>query len=329
MGKQLYSLGEVINLIEEKKSLIITADEGMLAQLPKGNWIGGTLPYFMTDNGFIKTKDQLYVNDLTNYGINFKYSKYDTSTISSIATDGFDNGFTFVIMPAGSDVHGVYSLNALQFENIFKNPVFGYASGFDFEDANHTGPKAFFGPDSEMLSAGAVAIHVELPENQVARVEILNPYAIDEQSDEIMFPEDSFIQTTCTVNGEEANIYDYLTSIGYELPCAPLISNTAGALINRAVMFMNPENKSVGFHSPVFKGDTYRLAEKVTDYKALFAEKLTINKKEAAYSCLCYGFKLAANITNETLNINGPFVFNEIAYQALNETAVYLMIDTY
>ena len=42
-----------------------TGDERLLTQLPKGNWIGGTIPYLMTDErGGLTTRDQVLVQQL-------------------------------------------------------------------------------------------------------------------------------------------------------------------------------------------------------------------------------------------------------------------------
>src|SRR5437899_10408967 len=43
----------------------VAGDERLLAQLPQGNWIGGTIPYLMTDeDGGLTTRDSLMVQGL-------------------------------------------------------------------------------------------------------------------------------------------------------------------------------------------------------------------------------------------------------------------------
>lgn len=56
------SLEKAIKLIEEGKILHIAADESLLNKLPKGNWIAGTTPYFISEEGGITTKDKLFIN---------------------------------------------------------------------------------------------------------------------------------------------------------------------------------------------------------------------------------------------------------------------------
>ena len=60
----LITLDDTVKLIEEGKTLHIAADETLLEKLPKGKWIGGTTPYFMSDDGGLLTKDRLLVNEI-------------------------------------------------------------------------------------------------------------------------------------------------------------------------------------------------------------------------------------------------------------------------
>ena len=45
------TLDDTIKLINQNKLLHIAADESLLSKLPKGKWIGGTTPYFITNEG--------------------------------------------------------------------------------------------------------------------------------------------------------------------------------------------------------------------------------------------------------------------------------------
>jgi len=54
----LYSIQETVNAIMTGKTLYLAGDEKVLSQLPKGNWIGGTIPYFMTKTGGISTQEK-------------------------------------------------------------------------------------------------------------------------------------------------------------------------------------------------------------------------------------------------------------------------------
>ncbi|MGC4068398.1 MAG: hypothetical protein QM784_27885 [Polyangiaceae bacterium] len=53
----LTDLKTVVTMLENGKSLILAGDERALRQLPKGQWIGGTIPYFMGESGGVTTQD--------------------------------------------------------------------------------------------------------------------------------------------------------------------------------------------------------------------------------------------------------------------------------
>ena len=47
----LATLESVQAMIATRRHLIVAGDEALLRSLPKGNWVGGTIPYFMTPEG--------------------------------------------------------------------------------------------------------------------------------------------------------------------------------------------------------------------------------------------------------------------------------------
>ena len=55
----MYKIDEVIYLIKQDKRLLLAGDEELLKKLPEGNWIGGSIPYFMAENGGMLSKDDI------------------------------------------------------------------------------------------------------------------------------------------------------------------------------------------------------------------------------------------------------------------------------
>jgi hypothetical protein len=49
----LKSIPEVNQMIAEGKPLLLAGSEEALSQLSTGNWIGGTIPYFMDEDGAV------------------------------------------------------------------------------------------------------------------------------------------------------------------------------------------------------------------------------------------------------------------------------------
>ena len=50
MKNTLYTVHEETEKINAGKALLLAGDDNVLAQLPKGKWIAGTITYFMTEH---------------------------------------------------------------------------------------------------------------------------------------------------------------------------------------------------------------------------------------------------------------------------------------
>lgn len=48
MSQSIMTVHDVQKKISEGRYLLLAGDESVLGQLPQGNWIGGTIPYFIT-----------------------------------------------------------------------------------------------------------------------------------------------------------------------------------------------------------------------------------------------------------------------------------------
>src|SRR4029450_12979534 len=114
-----------------EKLYAVSGDERLLARLPRGNWVGGTIPYLMTDEqGGLTTRDSVLVQELlTDERALPNISVYDKQTIARITADAPANGYTFLMIPAFSDVHLVYGKEAPPFKDIFGHPIVGWISG--------------------------------------------------------------------------------------------------------------------------------------------------------------------------------------------------------
>jgi len=326
MNRKLYTKTEVVEFISSGRTMVLSADEAVLDQLPKGNWIAGTSPYFMDKTAGTFSQEKIFVDDFTDTGVNFKVSEYNETNVENIALDSFENGFIVLIIPSNSKVHFEFAIHSQTYKSIFKNPVVGYVAGFDLQKLGEAVSKVYNGTTGKKFHDGGIALHVELPKNKIARAEILNLNTIRENSPAIRFPKTSFTQSACTVDGKETNIVDFLEEINYEVGL-PIIANYNGALINRDIKSKDKEKKEADFFAPVFHDEVYYLANLVTDYHALFGEKLKINTSDVPYSCVCVSYYLLGDLENKKINTEGVFAFGEIAYQLLNQTLVYLEID--
>ncbi len=323
---EILSLQEVKQLIADNKILSLAGDEKILSQLPEGNWIAGTTPYIIDKkNGGIFTKDKIYTEDLTGSVKNFKIKTYTEDNFDEISENIYDNGFTIFIIPAFSEIHEYFALNNRLIRKLYKNPFVGWISGFDLND--ETGKaKVFNGKTSENFTDKAIAIHIELPENKQAGVNIVNIFKQNKEADEILFSENGFSAEECLINGEKQNFADYINNNNINTKI-PIVADYSGIQINVSIKEVNTENKTVHFYAPVFKNRIYKFAVPVEDYKKEFKIKVPKLYNETAFSCNCILNYLYGELENKIISIGGPVTFGEIAYGLLNQTLVYMTVN--
>jgi len=318
------NLEEATKLIQEGKISHIAADDSLLRQLPKGKWIAGTTPYFITGQGGITCKDKLFVNEIKS-AVDYKTVVYDSNNILNITKDAYPNGITFLIMPFASDVAVVYAKEAPNINDLFINPIVGWISGFDLS----TDSKAMVFDGINGLSYGnkAVALHISLPDDKMPSIGIVNIFNSDEKSIKIEFMEDSLSVTKCLINGKEVILSDYIfeNKIDTKLP---LVADYNSVLVNVSIKSISEENKTVEFYAPVFSGKEYRFACPVNNYAASFKERLQgFEEIKPVFSCNCILNYLYGDLEGKaTPPFAGPVTFGEIAYQLLNQTLVYAEI---
>ncbi len=321
--KSIYNLDEVKNLIDQGKVLSIAADSKLLDQLPKGNWIGGTIPYFIGDNGGVCTKDQLFVTILPSECKVKTIGQYSANHLGEIAQDYSRNGFSLVIIPATSDAHIKFANEYSQYDGAFNSPLVGWISGVHLDDLEKETAMVYDGLNGNKSNQDAVVLHIDLPENVSAQTEILNLFEQGE-GDVIEFETEGFIVENAIVNGERVNFSEYLKvkNISLELP---LVANYSGAMINVSYQANDTQNKQVHLYAPVFQGVEYRMAKPVANYQESFESQLAGEGLSPVFSCNCILNYLYANLEGKKPGgITGPITFGEIAYMLLNQTMVYI-----
>jgi hypothetical protein len=95
----LHNAATVAEMIIAGRQLILAADEALLAELPKGNWIGGTIPYFMAAEGGLHSSDRIFVTELPE-GAEASIRRYNAESLNGIAGDHPGHGFTLLLLPA-------------------------------------------------------------------------------------------------------------------------------------------------------------------------------------------------------------------------------------
>lgn len=317
----------LVSMIERGDYLIIAGDEGLLSGLPSGNWIAGTIPYFMTSDGGKVDRDIAYVTSLSGFSNNFpRLTMYDAGTVNRVAKEAPEHGFSIIILPAHSDVHMAYAQGAPHFERMFFTPIMGWISGSHLDDIGSSTPKVALGTAGGTLDESrAVVLHVPLPEHQQASINTINLFS---QGDGpvIRFPEDGFDVGTCTVDGETTNLAAYIKEKGLDTKL-PLVADYSGISVNVSIQEL--QSDKVKLYAPVFADLEYRFPAPVADYVSEFNASLqSLGSPNISYSCNCILNYLYSELDGKkTANFTGPMTFGEVAYQLVNQTLVYLSLD--
>lgn len=324
MKNVLHSRAEAEALIRTGRFLALAADEALLRKLPPGNWIGGTSPYFVGNQGGLMSRDLVHVTELAGADTAATLKEYDRGSLPGIAGDAPENGFTVVIIPAQSDLHREYASGADAYPGMFLTPIVGWISGVHLDDLGKATPKVVNGRTGKVSDAMAVAIHVPLPPGQLAMIHILNLFHPG-AGDVLTFPADGFTVTDCFVNGRPAVFSDYVLKNKLDLS-RPLVADYNGARVNTS--FQSVEEGAVHFYAPVFTGVDYRHAAPVGDYVQeldALAQGLPAKPRFACNCILNYVYGQLEG--RKTGDLTGPVTFGEIGYQLLNQTLVYLEIE--
>ncbi len=327
INAKLITVDEAKTAIEAGKVLWLAGDENLLKQLPKGRWIGGTIPYFMGTEGGKTTRELIYATEMnTSFARRIQIKFYNTGTMQNIAKDAPDDGFTILLIPALSELHLKYAENAPEYEDMFIKPVAGWITGIHLDDLGDIAPCVFNGGTSESSSDKAVAMHVTLAPDKVAHIGIVNILKQGD-GDSFEFPSTGFSASSCLINGIEQNLADYLIENDVDTRL-PLVANYSGAMLNVSFQEINKEEKSVSFYAPLFSGVEYKLASPVDDYVSEFQKAIPKLNGGITFSCNCVLNYLYSELEGKkTADITGPMTFGEIAYQLLNQTLVYLTVD--
>lgn len=323
---RLMTVAEAAERIGSGKYLCIAGDEEALGQLPRGHWIGGTIPYFMAAEGGQASRDLVFVNEAADYAEAPRLRWYDEASLPGLCRNGPEHGYSVLILPGFSPIHSSFACAAPDYEDMYLKPLIGWVSGVHLDDLGKRAPKVVLGETGEFSTEQAVAMEVPLPPEKCARVEIVNLF-VPGRGDDISFETTGFSAGPCRINGQAANLADYLAERGIDTRL-PLVASYQGAMINVSIKGVDRAAGRVDFYAPVFPGLDYRVAAPVPDYVGAFQAALPRMDEGITFSYNCILNYLYSGLEGrKTALVTGPMTFGEIAYQLLNQTLAYLTIE--
>ena len=320
MTQGFFSPEEVSAMIQAGKKLLLAGDAKLLEQLPKGDWIGGSTPYFILyPEQMVESYEKLFVNCLPDFVEAIEIREYDSSNIKDIYSDAPRNGFTVLIIPISSPVFPEFTMNAPGYKDFARYPLCGWVSGQSLEviyseKKSHTAS----GVGPNVYSDRAVAMHISLPANKYAELHMFNPYEQGD-GDVISFDYSEQVVKDAFINGTKRNLAEYLRETKFDVSKFPLVANYSGAMMNISCYTVNDV---VLMSAPVFEHVEYRVA-KINDQ----LPEPDLNSDKIAFSVTCAINYLQPEFCRKYMKkMNGPVVFGEIVYQLVNQTTVYVTI---
>lgn len=321
---------EAAEMILSGATLAIAGDESALAGLPNGDWIGGTTAYFMGQGGGVTTREQLFVTPLPSCaGCKPSIRQYDAASLSQVCVDAPANGFSVIILPAFSEVHFSFAQHASMYDEMFMKPLVGWISGIHLDDMGKRTPKVRDGRNGVLLENRAIVIHVPLPDNVSANVNIVNLFT-QGKGDVLEFSESGFEASACLVNGKPTSLARYLKEIDHDTRL-PLVADYSGAIINVSLKSVDQVSDKVEFYGPVFPHVAYKLAQPFNgSYETSFSQAVADLPQQAGFSCNCILNYLYCGLEGKhTGHVTGPMTFGEVAYVLLNQTMVHLTLESH
>lgn len=324
--KSVITVEETAELIRSGKRLSVAGDEALLAKLPHGHWVGGTIPYFMGEDGGLCTHDKVQVALLPEFISSISIRMYGEHELDRIPSGYSANGFTRLILPASSATHQRFAHECSTWPGVFDQPLVGWVAGVDLKDLGNVKPKVINGETGEIAENKAVALHGSLPDTLLAKAHILNLFH-QNAGDTITFPTAGFSAADSFINGDRKNFAAYITEKALDTRL-PLVADYMGAMINVSFQSVEKNTGKVYFYAPVFPGVEYKIASPVGNYESEFQKEIEARQVRPYFTCNCILNYLYAHLEGKrTGNIVGPMTFGEIAWMLLNQTLVYLTFE--
>ena len=319
----LLSISEVEAAIAAGDALFLAGSRPALSRLSRGNWIGGTISYFMTDEGGRMSEEGIFATRVPDFALGIETADYGPGDIARIYHDATPHGFTFLVLPASSPVHKSFAEQAPCCDGFLLRPVVGWVAGVRVDRIGLDKPAVFNGKTGAILEDRCAALHVALPANKMADVDIVNIFESD-GGETVRFEEAGFRISECLIGGKPSNLADYIAAKGIKTEF-PLVGDYNGTSINVSFQNVDQAAHAVDFYAPVFPGVDYHFAKPVGDYETAFAEQIAAADCHADFACNCILNYLYGHLEGKrTGGITGPITFGEIAHQLLNQTLVQL-----
>ena len=320
----LYRLKEAEAIVLKGLPVMVAGSPDLMSRLPRGNWIGGSTPLLMTGTGVGDSRDRLLVTPMPTSAKLLSIQRYGVGGLNYLAEDSPVNGFTIVIVPYGCLVHHTLALEAPDYPNLFSKSIAGWICA---PRGEHMGERAqvFYGPTCHAIEDEAIAIHMELPNELRAEMDILTAFDLGDGPC-ITFPEDGFTVTNAYVDGNLVVFSEYLRGLNHVLHI-PLVGELHGTKLIAELRHYDAHTELVTFHAPVFHNVAYRFASKSSNLRERARQMLAQCSPDLDFCCICSSIYANGELGEYASGcVDAPVTFGEIANILINQAIVRLRV---
>jgi len=279
----------------------------------------------MTEEGGLVSEDRIFVTKVPEIALDAKVADYGPDNLADLYRDAPANGFTFLVLPAATEVHKTFAERAQSYEGFLLRPVVGWIAGVRVDRIGKEASAVFNGRTGKSFDTRGVALHVALPANKVVNLKIVNIFESG-GGNLIRFEEAGFRVSKCLVDGKPANLAEYIAGNGIATEF-PLVGDYNGSTINVSFQAVDAAAGTVDLYAPVFPGVDYHFAKPVEDYAAAFGKAIAVEEDRPTFACNCILNFLYGKLEGKTTGpITGPITFGEIAHMLLNQTMAQLYL---
>ena len=175
----LRTVEEVNRLLAQGKRLHVAGDAAVLECLAKGDWIGGSIPYFLTADGGRVDRERAFVTELPPEVEQISIDFVSPDRLADVAAKAPGYGFSLIAVPAMSDIHVRYAVEAHDLPDIFASPLIGWVAGVHLDDLGKAKPVVFNGQTGESATDRIVALRAHVTDRVKPRIGIINLFEQD------------------------------------------------------------------------------------------------------------------------------------------------------
>jgi hypothetical protein len=326
---RVLSLDEVSKLIRENRTLAIFGTSRALKELPNGNWIGGVVPDLYTASDTKSSNlEKLLVCNLSELAVEMTFKCYDQQSVKLIRNDSYKDGFTFLILPAFSEVLKQFYRNTLLPDPV--TPVVGVVAGSSLSLNVSSEPKTFFGLEGHAFTDFAVAVHIKFPNFKVARIVAVNIFE-PKAGPVIEVDQDSFSISKCRIDGVERNFCEYVNENDLDMRF-PLTFVHQGQIVNASFGGRGRDGDSIWFYSPLLKGIKYYPSKTFDNYPSVLRQYIREslrNESTVFFNCNGYLNFVHGELGRGLAGLIGPGTLGEVAMMVHNQVFSYMVVDEF